>query len=73
MARHEKDAIAVWIDAPHFCAGVELFDGKVVKTAPILKYMMGWDVNKVTSYCGRITRKKKKWKWEMLYDERIQY
>lgn len=30
------------IVAPHFVAGVVLDDGRVVETAPILKYMKGW-------------------------------
>ena len=50
----------VRIEAPHFCAGVELRDNKVVKVAPILKYMRGWEVSRVTSYCDRVTSKKKK-------------
>lgn len=59
----------VRIEAPHFCAGVELRDNKVVKVAPILKYMRGWEVSRVTSYCDRVTSKKKKWKWEIRYDQ----
>lgn len=57
------------IDAPHFCAGVELCDGKVVKTAPIVKYMKGWNIQKVINYCDRITNKKKRWEWEIRYVE----
>lgn len=44
------------IDAPPtarqggFCAGVELKGSIVVKTAPILKYMLGWSVERVYSY-----------------------
>lgn len=58
----DKDLIH--IDAPHFCAGAELYNGFVVKVAPIIKYMKGWDINRVVSYCN-----KKKWKWEIIYDE----
>lgn len=59
----------IQIKAPHFCAGVELSDNKVVKTAPIVKYMKGWEADRVSSYCDRITKKKKKWKWEIYYDK----
>lgn len=45
------------IDGGYFCAGVILGrDDRVEKTAPILKYMKGWDREKVESYC-----RKKKW------------
>lgn len=44
------------VNAPHFCAGLELRENKVVNAAPILKYMMGWNEEKVISYC-----KKKDW------------
>ena len=41
------------IDAPHFCAGIDLKDDKVVAAAPILKYMMGWNRDRVRSYCEK--------------------
>lgn len=51
----------IQIDAPHFCAGAELYDGKVVRAAPIIKYMKGWDIHRIKMYC-----KKKKWKLEII-------
>jgi hypothetical protein len=45
------------IDAPHFCAAVILENNRVTTAAPILKYMMGWDMGKVMWYA-----KKKGWK-----------
>lgn len=54
------------ITAPHFCAGVIFFEGRVTKTAPILSYMLGWDREKVQTYC-----KKKGWElgWVLELDE----
>jgi hypothetical protein len=34
------------IDAPHFCAGI--VDGRA---APIIKYMVGWDIDRILEYC----------------------
>jgi hypothetical protein len=45
------------IDAPHFYAAVVLDGERVVRTAPILKYMEGWDYRYVLSYTRR-----KRWK-----------
>lgn len=39
------------ITAPHFCAGFEVVDGLVVRTAPILKYMQGYTLYWVMRYC----------------------
>jgi hypothetical protein len=44
------------ITAPHFTAGVVFQDDIVVKAAPILNYMRGWNRFKVEAYCI-----KKKW------------
>lgn len=44
------------ITAPHFVAGLLLEKDRVVMTAPILKYMLGWHVVKVKTYA-----RKKKW------------
>jgi hypothetical protein len=56
--------ILAQILAPHFSAGVVLWDDKVVETAPIVRYMRGWSRERVRNYC-----KKKDWKisivWEM--------
>ena len=46
------------IDAPHFCAGAVMSEGKVTEAAPILNYMRGWKSSKIQSYC-----EKKGWKY----------
>lgn len=40
------------IVAPHFCAGIVLWDDKVVEAAPIVKYMRKWSRAKVRDYCA---------------------
>jgi len=45
------------IDAPHFYAGVTLKNHVVIKAAPIVKYMIGWNVERVGAYCTQ-----KNWK-----------
>ncbi|HXG97308.1 MAG TPA: hypothetical protein VNJ06_09405 [Gemmatimonadales bacterium] len=39
------------IDAPHFYAGIVLWDDQVVEAADIVKYMRKWPRHKVRSYC----------------------
>lgn len=51
------------IDAPHFYAGVVLWDGKVTEAANIVKYMRGWDRNRVREFCAA-----KKWKISVVYE-----
>ena len=43
----------VVIDAPHFFAGVCISaqDDRVVRCAPIVKYMRGWSRQQVLEYC----------------------
>lgn len=42
------------IRAPHMCATGDLSDaGIVTDTAPILKYMKGWRLDKVREYCAK--------------------
>ena len=43
------------IDAPHFYAGIVLWDDTVVETAPIVSYMKRgkWDRATVRAYCKR--------------------
>jgi hypothetical protein len=48
------------IVASHFVAGLEATD-RVVRAAPILKYMIGWNGVKVAGYCIS-----KGWTWERL-------
>lgn len=43
----------ICIDAPHFCAAVVVENGVVVRAAPILRYMLGWDRAKVLGYAKR--------------------
>lgn len=44
------------INAPHFYSGLVVRDGVVVKAAPIINYMVGWDIDAVIRYAL-----KKKW------------
>lgn len=40
------------ISAPHFCAGAEVVHGTVDgNVAPIIRYMRGWRIERVRSYC----------------------
>lgn len=41
----------IQIKSNFFTAGLECKGNKVVRTAPIIKYMKGWDIYKVISYC----------------------
>jgi len=49
----------VQISSSYFTAGIILEGKKVVKAAPILKYMLGWTLSRVLSYC-----KYKRWSVE---------
>jgi len=51
------------IDAPHFYAGIVAEHGKVKEAADIVKYMKGWDGQRVAAYC-----KAKGWKWEKVQE-----
>jgi len=42
----------VSIDAPHFNAGIVIERGFVVRAAPILGYMVGWDHERASAYLG---------------------
>lgn len=56
--------ILAQIGAPHFHAGIVLWDDRVVEAAPIVGYMKKWSRSRVRGYC-----KTKGWKvsvvWEM--------
>jgi hypothetical protein len=41
----------VQIDAPHFCAGLEMADNNVSNAAPIIKWMIGKSRYSVRAYC----------------------
>ena len=48
------------ITSPHFVAGYDMNNGNI---APIIKYMKGWNYNKILNYC-----KSKGWYLEYLKD-----
>lgn len=55
------------IDAPHFYAAVVIGpDGLVMRVAPILKYMMNWEVERVMSYA-----RSKGWKAKRMEEENL--
>lgn len=41
------------ITTKYMCAGLVVRNQTVISTAPILKYMKGWDVLKVMEYCQK--------------------
>lgn len=45
--------VVVTIDAPHFNAGIVAENGKVVRAAPIIRYMIGWTGVQVRDYCRK--------------------
>ena len=56
MDRQEETLIA--IEAPHFYAGLVARHGRVIEAADIIRYMRGWDGQRVADYC-----KQKGWAW----------
>lgn len=46
------------IDAPHFCAALDLDDRAWIAIAPIIGYMRDWPEAKIIAYC-----KRKGWKY----------
>jgi hypothetical protein len=46
------------IIASHFVAGYDIDEERI---APIIKYMMGWDLIKIRKYCNR-----KRWNCEIV-------
>ena len=57
----------VRIEAPHFVAGLDAEGGRVVRAAPIVRYMIGWDGRRVARYCAS-----KGWAWTAQpYDEEV--
>lgn len=57
-----RETLAV-IDAPHFYAGIVLWNDKVTEAANIVKYMRKWDRNRVREYC-----RSKGWKVSVVYE-----
>lgn len=43
--------IVAQIKAPHFTAGLVLWDDKVIEAAPIIGYMKRWSRERVRDYC----------------------
>lgn len=41
------------IDAPYFYCGVIVRNSRVIKTAPIVHYLSGWDIDRVQRYARR--------------------
>lgn len=52
-ARQPVIEILAAIDAPHFYAGIVLWDDRVVEAADIVRYMKGWPRARVREYCRR--------------------
>jgi hypothetical protein len=44
-----------------FCAGLETHNDKVTLTAPIIKYMNGWSIQRALKYCFE-----KRWRVELV-------
>lgn len=59
--------ILACIRAPHFTAGIVLWDGRVIEAAPIVGYMkkQKWSRDRVRSYC-----KDKGWEISVIHETR---
>lgn len=51
------------ITAPHFCAGLVVIDGRIVRAAPILRWTLGKTPRQVWPYFRR-----KRWQIEVAHD-----
>lgn len=51
----------IQIKSSYFCCGILVQSGKIVKAAPIVKYMIGWNGKRFKQYCN-----KKKFTYEMV-------
>lgn len=49
LGRRERRLI--YINAPHFFAGLIVQNNKVIEAAPIIKYMRGWSQHAIKVYC----------------------
>ena len=49
----EEPEILFMIDAPHFTCGVIVRHGRVIRAAPIVHYLTGWDRDRVQRYARR--------------------
>ena len=64
IPRSRRLSRVLWrITAPHFVAGIELgmWHHIVLRAAPIVEYMLGWEGRTVLHYC-----EKKNWKVEVV-------
>jgi hypothetical protein len=41
------------VTSNYFCAGLIMRNGKVVRAAPIIKYMKGWNIVRIRQYAAR--------------------
>lgn len=57
--KKKSEEILIQVTAPHFVAGVVAWNGRIQEAAPILRYMVGWDAQKFTSYTA-----KRGWSWK---------
>lgn len=57
-----KETLAI-IDAPHFYAGIVLWDDKVTEAADVVRYMKRWSRSKVRDYCTT-----KGWKVSVIHE-----
>lgn len=57
-----REILAV-IDAPHFYAGIVLWDDRVTEAAHIVKYMRKWSRDRVREYC-----REKGWRISVVYE-----
>jgi len=48
-----KVEILASVDAPHFNAGIVLWNDRVVEAADIIRYMKGWPRDRVRDYCAK--------------------
>lgn len=53
QGRLEKTEKTLTIDAGYFNAGVIIDQSRCIAAAPIVRYMVGWDEERIVSYCGR--------------------
>lgn len=53
VGQGQKHEIVVGITSSYFCAGLVIRGGKVIKAAPILRYMTGWTPERIKGYASR--------------------
>lgn len=61
----DRIEILAVIEAPHFCAGIVLWNDRVIEAANIIKYMKHWSRDRVRAYC-----EKKGWDAFIVYEMR---